>query len=121
MAQVHDDELLAGVELFLQFINGDAGDAQITKKSPAGDKLLGDVGGQGSEDQDQEPAAERSEPLRDALDLTAEHIAEAEESASPEKRTGGIEEEETPSAHVEDASERRGDGAKAGNEFGDQE
>jgi len=91
VAQVHDDEFFAGVELLFQFIDGDAGDAQITKKTLAGDKLLCDVGREGSENEDEEPAAERSKVLGDPVDLTAEDVAQAEKGDAPEKRSRGVE------------------------------
>jgi len=85
VAQVDNDQFFASVEFFLQLLRGDARDAQLAQKALAGDKLICDVGRQGAEDEDQEPAAERGEMLCYALYLTAEYIAQAEERTRPEK------------------------------------
>src|SRR5438132_7361851 len=59
--------------------------------------------------------------FRYSLNLAAEDIAEAEERASPEERSRGIEQKETPRTHVKDAGQGRGDGAQAGKKLGKQE
>src|SRR3989442_826900 len=114
VAQVNNNQFLAGVEFPFQFIHGDAGDAQITKKALASDKLISDVGGEDAEKKDQEPAAERGEMLGHAFDLTTEQVTKTEKRAGPEQRSQGIEQEETPRTHVKDARKGRGDRAQAG-------
>src|SRR5216684_3482052 len=117
MAQINDDEFFAGVELPFQFVHGDARDAQITKKALAGDKFVGKVRSEGSKEKDQDPAAKRGEMLGDPINLAAENITEAEKRAGPEKRSQGIEKQETPATHVKDACKRSRNRAQARNEF----
>ena len=121
MAEVDDNQFFAGVDFFLQFIHGDARNAQVAQKALAGDKLFRKVGGEGAEEKDKEPAAEGSEMLGDPVNLAAENKTEAEKRAAPEKRAQGVEEEETPGTHVEDACKGSGDGAQARKKFRQQE
>jgi len=72
VAQVNDDQFLARVDFYFQLIHGDARDAQIAQKALAGDKLIREVGGEGAEEKDEEPAAEGSEMLGDPINLAAE-------------------------------------------------
>ncbi len=101
-----------------EFVHRNARDAQLAQKAPASNKLIRDIGREDAEEKDQEPAAERGEILRYALDLTTEYVTEAEERAGPEERPHGIEEEETPRTHVKDAGQGRRDRAQAREKFG---
>jgi hypothetical protein len=120
MAKVDDDEFLASVDLFLQLINGNAGDAQLAKESLAGDEFIRDVRGERPDEEDDELTAKSGRALGDALDLAAEHIAQAQIAAGPEECPEGIVEEKAPRAHVKDAGERRGHRAEAGNKLGEE-
>lgn len=121
VAKVNNGELFAGVEFLFQLVHGDAGDAKLADESTAGDKLVGEIGGERADKNDAEPASQGSGPFGDTLDFAAEDVAETEKSASPDKRTGGIEKQKAPVPHVKNSGERRSDGAKAGNELGDDE
>src|SRR5260370_17136564 len=92
----------------LQFVDGDAGDAQLAQKALASDKLIRNVGREDAEEKDQEPSAKRGEILPHAFDLTAKYVAEAEKRAGPQERTHGIEEKEALRTHVKDAGKGRG-------------
>src|SRR4029077_2534616 len=100
MAKVDDDEFFAGIDLFFQFVDGDAGDAQLAKESLAGDKFIRDVRGERPDEQDDEVAAKSGSALGDALDLAAEGIAQAQIAACPKKCAESIVEEKAPRAHV---------------------
>jgi len=118
MAQINDDEFFAGVELSFEFVDRDARDAQFVQKAPARDEFVGDVGREDSQKKNQEPAAQSSEMLGYALDLSAKYKAQAEESASPEERSHAIEQQEAARTHVKDASEGSRDSAQAGEKLG---
>ena len=84
MAKIHDDEIFAGVDLFLQFFDGDPGDAKRAQEALARQKFVAEIGCErGSEDYN-EPTAERGSAFGDALDLAAEEVAEPKEGASPD-------------------------------------
>ena len=40
MTKIDDDDFLAGVELLLQFFDGDAGDAKFTQEASAGEEFV---------------------------------------------------------------------------------
>src|SRR5712664_1156366 len=101
----------------LEFIHGNSRDAQLAKEALPGEEFVSDVSCESAQDQDQQSAAEILQMFRDALDLAAEHVTQAEERACPHNCAQGIVEKETPCAHVKDACERRCDGAQARNKF----
>lgn len=83
MTKVDNDQVFAGVELLLQFFNGDPGDAKRAQKASAREEFVAEIGSESGNENDGEPAAERDGAFGDALDLAAEEVAEAKESASP--------------------------------------
>src|SRR5262249_37459662 len=78
MAKIHDNEIVAGIDLFLQLLDTDAGDAQLAEKLLAAIELVPDVAGECTEKNSAQAAAQGSCPLRDMLDLIAEDIAGSE-------------------------------------------
>jgi len=121
MSQVDDDEVFAGVKLLLQFFDGDPGDAKRTQEALARQKFVAEIGCERGNEYYDEPATERGGAFGDALDLAAEEVAEAKESASPEDGASAIEKEEAPGAHLKDSGERRSDRAEARKEFGEEQ
>ena len=102
MTKIDDDHLLAGIELFLQFFDGDPGDAKFAHEAAAREELISQIGCQSANQNDGEPAAEGGGMFGDALDLAAENVTEAEESGGPEKRACDVEDQKAPKAHLED-------------------
>jgi hypothetical protein len=117
VTKIDDHEILAGVELVFQFFDGDASDAQVAQKASAGDEFIGEIGSEGTKNNDTEAAAERGGVFRDILNLSTEDVTHAEESGGPKRCAQGVEYQKTAGAHVEDSGERRGDGAETGKKF----
>lgn len=117
MPQVDDDELLAVIDFSLQFLHGDARDAQFAKEALPGEIFIADVPCESAQDQEQQPTAKMLQAFRDAFDLAAKCETQAKEGACPQDGTHGVVEKETVHAHVKDAGERRCDGAQAGKKF----
>src|SRR5208282_2078568 len=77
MAKIDDDEILASVELFLQFLDGDARDAQFAHEALARYEFVANVACERPDQDDPEPAAERGGAFRDAFNLAAENVTDA--------------------------------------------
>src|SRR5579862_3964548 len=107
MAKVHDGNVFAGIELALQLFHGDARNAELAQETPSGYVLVGEIGSQSRRKNHGEPATEGSGARRDALNFSAEHVAQSQETVGPEGRANGVKQQEAPSAHVKDASQRR--------------
>src|SRR5215475_10944642 len=94
MAQVDDDNRLARVELGLELLGSDAGDAQVAEEFASRMPFAKDVGCQRSDDQDGEPTAKSFRVFGDGLDLFAKEVAGAEDAETPQQRSHRVEQEE---------------------------
>src|SRR5215470_18027281 len=108
MAEVDDRNLLARVDLLLEFIDSDAGDAQIAEEFSARIKLEEDVAGKCDEKNYDQPAAQRRCPPGNDLQLIAENHAAGEEGAGPQRGAQGIVQQKLFYLHAKDASKRCG-------------
>ena len=106
VAQVDDNDFVAGVEHGLELFGSDAGDAQIAEKFAAHEPLADDPAGDSSDDQHGEPTAEAGRVFGDGFNLFAEDVASAENAESPDEGAEGVEEQKFARAHVKNASER---------------
>ena|SRR5580658_9304768 len=121
MAKIDDDEVLPGVNLLFQFFDSNPCDAEFTHEALASQEFVTEIRCERAEKDQDEPASERSSALRDAFNLAAENITQSQESASPEHRAGAVENQKASEAHLKDTGQRRGDGAEAGKELGEDE
>ena len=75
MAKIDDDHVFALVDLRLEFIHGDAGNAQLTDEALALVVFVADIAHQRADEQHQQAATQGSGMIGDALDLFAENVA----------------------------------------------
>ena len=121
VAQVNDDQFLAGVNFLLQFFRSDARNAQVAQEFLPGIKFPADIAGKRSDNQNCERTAQSRGALCDALDLFTKDVAGAEDGPSPDQRAKTVEKQELACAHVENSRERRRHSAQSGNEFREQQ
>src|SRR2546422_11592268 len=87
VAQVHDYHILARIELLLELFRCDPRDPQRVQEPLPADKLPADVGGQGADQDRQQPASKGKRAVRDALELVAAREAQPHKHANPQQRT----------------------------------
>src|SRR2546425_1053707 len=68
-----------------------AGQRTNAGNSLAADKLPADVGGQGADQDREQPASKGKRAVRDALELVAAHEAQPHKHANPQQRTQSVE------------------------------
>src|SRR5262249_34242015 len=76
VAHVHDDHVLAAVELGLQLFRRDPGDVDLSQEAPAADVLPADVAADRDGSERERPAPELVEKLGHHLELRTEDPAE---------------------------------------------
>src|SRR5271165_3246068 len=117
MTKIKYREFFAFIDLPLQIVDCDAGNAEIPQEFLASNKFVKDVSHQGANQQNKESTSQTFCLLGDFFNLVAEHIPEPQKCPGPEQRAQCIEKQKLPEPHVKDSSQGRGDGVEARKKF----
>src|SRR5882672_12717169 len=117
MPQVHYYQFFARVDFLLQFVCGNAADAQLPQKSLARDELIRDVSAQGAANQNSQSTPQMKSMLRNSFDFSTENVSQSHISSGPEKSPQRMEKEESRRPHVENARQWRSHRAQSGHEL----